>query len=155
LHPTSSFRYRLEDARLRDLPALQRLEKATFPPHEAYDVLTLAYLLLWPGAVNIKVVESTGELVGYVAGTSHRLRGSAWIVTLAVHPGHRRRGLGRRLLVACEARLRQPVLRLTVRRSNAAAIALYESAGYHPVRVRRHYYADGEDGIVMEKRGRP
>jgi ribosomal-protein-alanine N-acetyltransferase len=153
LHLPSSFHYRLEDARLRDLPSLRRLEKAAFPPDEAYDVLTLACLLLRPGTVNIKVVEYTGELVGYVAGSSHRLRGSAWIVTLAVHPDHWRRGLGRRLLVACEARLRQPVLRLTVRASNAAAIALYESAGYRPVRVQRHYYADGENGIVMEKRG--
>jgi ribosomal-protein-alanine N-acetyltransferase len=127
--------------------------KVAFSPPDAYDVLTLASLLLRPGVINIKAVEpADGEVVGYVAGEPRQLRGLAWIVTLAVHPDHQRHGLGRRLLTTCEARLRQSALRLTVRRSNAAAIALYESEGYRPVRVRRRYYIGGEDGIVMEKR---
>jgi len=37
-----------------------------------------------------------------------------------------------------------------VRRSNAAAIALYLSLGYRHVGVRPNYYADeGEDAIAM------
>ena len=39
---------------------------------------------------------------------------------------------------------------LEVRRSNLAAIHLYETSGFKRVGVRRRYYAsDGEDAIVM------
>jgi ribosomal-protein-alanine N-acetyltransferase len=39
---------------------------------------------------------------------------------------------------------------LEVRRSNAAALALYRDLGYRQVGVRPNYYADeGEDAIVM------
>ena len=72
-------------------------------------------------------------------------------MTIAVDAAHRRRGLGRRLLLACEERVPTRLIRLTVRASNAAAIALYERCGYREFSVWRRYYRDGEDGIVMEK----
>jgi ribosomal protein S18 acetylase RimI-like enzyme len=40
---------------------------------------------------------------------------------------------------------------LTVRISNDKAIALYEDEGYRTVDIWKRYYADGEDGLVMEK----
>jgi ribosomal-protein-alanine N-acetyltransferase len=36
-----------------------------------------------------------------------------------------------------------------VRKSNAAAIALYERLGFEAVGVRRGYYDDGEDAVDM------
>jgi ribosomal-protein-alanine N-acetyltransferase len=42
------------------------------------------------------------------------------------------------------------VATLEVRRSNTAAIALYERAGFRTVHVRSNYYQrDGEDALVM------
>ena len=61
---------------------------------------------------------------------------AATISNMAVAERHRRRGLGRRLLAACEhaaQHLLAPpatLCALTVYRSNEAAIALYESSGY-------------------------
>jgi ribosomal-protein-alanine N-acetyltransferase len=136
---------------LGDVLALHRLERVAFP-RDAYDPLTLAILLIWPGNVNLKAVALDGKPVGHVTGNPRPLAGVAWIVTLVVAPAHQRRGLGRTLLAACEQRLRQPVVRLTVRASNAPAIALYTQAGYRRVRVWPRYYRGGEDGIVMEKR---
>lgn len=142
--------YRLEKARLGDAFAIHRLERAAFPL-DAYDPTTVAFVLLRPGNVNLKAVDEDGRLAGHVAGSPRPLFGRAWIVTLAVASAHRGRGLGRALLAACEQRLRPPTLRLTVRRGNAEAIALYTRAGYRRVRVISRYYRGGEAGIVMEK----
>ena len=43
-------------------------------------------------------------------------------------------------------------LTLEVRPSNAAAIALYESAGYRQVGFRKRYYHDPEEGAVLMTR---
>lgn len=142
--------YQLEEAHLGDVFAIHRLERATLPL-DAYDPITVAFVLLRPGNVNLIATDENGQLAGHIAGSPRPLLGRAWIVTLAVASDHRRRGLGSALLAACEQRLRPPTLRLTVRAGNAAAIALYTQAGYRQVRVIRGYYRGGEAGIVMEK----
>ena len=56
-----------------------------------------------------------------------------WINYLAVSPAMRRRGLGRRMLAAAEARLRAlgcPKINLQVRRSNTEVIAFYRRLGF-------------------------
>jgi ribosomal protein S18 acetylase RimI-like enzyme len=73
------------------------------------------------------------------------------VASLAVHPEYRRRGTARLLLAACEEALGTRRVRLTLRTSNEAALALYRSAGYQQVDVWRKYYRDGEDGLVMER----
>lgn len=79
--------------------------------------------------------------------------GEAHIVTLAARQGHRRRGLGELLLIAAiEVAMahRQQVMTLEVRRSNEAAISLYEKYGFTQVGVRRRYYSDNhEDAVIM------
>jgi ribosomal protein S18 acetylase RimI-like enzyme len=56
-----------------------------------------------------------------------------WVYYLAVHPGLRGGGLGRLLMGAAEAWLRErdvPKLNLMVRHDNAAALAFYARLGY-------------------------
>jgi ribosomal-protein-alanine N-acetyltransferase len=92
-------------------------------------------------------------LVAYVAvyHTPYELE----ILNIATHPDHRRQGLGKRLLglmlqIGVKMGIETSVLE--VRRSNAAAIALYESYGYVQCGVRRHYYTDtNEDALVYTK----
>jgi ribosomal-protein-alanine N-acetyltransferase len=75
------------------------------------------------------------------------------LLDMATHPEHRRRGHGRRLLVALVAlaqREHKRLVLLEVRTQNAAAIALYESMGFYATGVRRGYYSDtGEDALEM------
>ena len=144
--------YKFMDARFSDLVGIQRLMRDAFSKQDSYDILTIAWLLLHPSNINLKVLDATGRLVGHVTGSPLPLIRKAWIVTLGVDPAHWRRGIGWRLLASCEERLRPPTVRLTVRASNSPAIALYERAGYRRVRVWRHYYRGGEDGLIMEKR---
>lgn len=75
------------------------------------------------------------------------------IVTIAVKPDYRRRGLGELLLVslidlACQAQASS--LYLEVRVSNTAAKRLYEKYGFVVSRLRKGYYSDtGEDAWEM------
>ncbi len=142
--------YRIVRATWRDIRAVRRLELAVFPK-DAYAYPELWMLLVWPGGVNLKAVAADGSLVGFVSGGRMAGGGRTWIITLGVHPDHRRRGLGRRLLEACEARLSDPTIYLTVRAGNTPAILLYEQMGYRRLRTRPGYYPDGEDGVEMRK----
>ena len=72
-----------------------------------------------------------GRLVATVLGGYDGHRG--WIYHLAVDPDHQRRGYGRRLLEAAEARLRAlgcPKINLQVRADNESVVAFYRRAGY-------------------------
>jgi ribosomal-protein-alanine N-acetyltransferase len=71
------------------------------------------------------------------------------ILNLAVDPAERRKGIARQLLGDALARAPGAWF-LEVRASNAAAIQLYESAGFHRAGRRPDYYAHpAEDAIVM------
>jgi ribosomal-protein-alanine N-acetyltransferase len=90
-------------------------------------------------------------MVGFVAGDLRTSAGWAWIATIGVDPRYRRRGIGRALLRACEGRFRLPLIKLTVRASNRAALGLYEMEGYQTSDVWERYYRGGEDAVVMHK----
>ena len=66
-----------------------------------------------------------------VVGGFDGVRG--WVYHLAVHPEHRRQGIGRLLMQAVEQALEQlgsPKVNLQVRTGNASVIAFYRSIGY-------------------------
>lgn len=149
-----------------DLPALLALEQACFPPPLAYSPEEYRLALRHEEAVNLALDEA-GALVGYVGafvdvrqnvdekprpagrgGIAIRAQRRGHVFTLNVHPSARRRGHGRRLLEACEARLRalgaaRVVLEVNV--GNAAAIALYEGVGYARRGRLRGYYCGYPD----------
>jgi ribosomal-protein-alanine N-acetyltransferase len=140
----------IQNANLRDLGALRRLEQACFEK-DLWPLLDLIAVLTWPDVIKLKAVEN-GEMIGFAACDPRPAEDVSWIATIGVDPRFQRRGIGRALLHACEERTRQPRMRLTVRLSNEAAISLYEKEGYRSVDIWKRYYNDGEDGLVMEKR---
>ncbi len=132
----------------RDLWGVWRLEQACFGP-DAWGWFDLIGALVTP-SVRLKA-QAGKQLVGFIIGERHFQEGCAWIATLGVLPEFQRRGVGARLLAETEARLNTEVIKLTVRESNAGAIALYQRFGYKPARTIAHYYVGGETGIVMHK----
>ena len=84
----------------------------------------------------------------------------AEVLTLAVRPAARRRGLGRALVEAATqaaARAGATVLHLEVAEDNAAARALYAAADFAPAGRRRGYYARGKgaaavDALILSRR---
>ena len=77
---------------------------------------------------------------------------NAEIVSLAVHPDYRRRGLAAALLRRTLRALRDAGARraeLMVRTGNQAGARLYRTFGFRRVRTVRRYYEDGGDGFLM------
>ena len=94
-----------------------------------------------------------GELLGW-AGVLV-IADAAEIMTVGVVPSARRAGTGRRLLDALLAEVLRRGVReifLEVRADNDAARAMYRSAGFDEVGLRRGYYAAGRvDAVTMRK----
>jgi len=97
------------------------------------------------------LAEVDGCIVGYVL--YWLLPGAADIHNVAVHLDFRRRGIARQLLgrVLTQARAQSATrVTLEVRKSNVAAIKLYESIGFLTTGTRQGYYSDdGEDALTM------
>jgi len=139
----------IETATWRDLAALRQIEKVCFPL-DAWPLLDLIGVLTFPNVVRLKAV-ADGRMVGFVAGDLRQGEEVAWIATIGVLPEYQGRGIGAALLQACEEKLDAPLIRLCVRQSNETAIRLYRRFGYRWREDWRHYYADGETAVVMEK----
>ncbi|HEX3332986.1 MAG TPA: GNAT family N-acetyltransferase [Acidimicrobiales bacterium] len=95
-------RIEIRPASAADVAAVLALwERAAEPTTTDTADAVAALLTRVPGA--LLVAEESGEIVGTVIAAWDGWRGSVY--RLAVAPGQRRRGLGRRLLAAAEARL--------------------------------------------------
>jgi [ribosomal protein S18]-alanine N-acetyltransferase len=74
------------------------------------------------------------------------------IHTIGVDPAYQGRGIGRRMLDELLNIAAGGVVHLEVRTDNATAIALYRSAGFTEVGVRRRYYRiSGADAYTMRR----
>lgn len=97
------------------------------------------------------VVEGGGEIIAY-AGLWMVLD-EGHITNLAVHPSHRGKGLGEKLLRELIGRATNRGIRkftLEVRPSNKSAIKLYKKLAFKPVGIRKEYYLDNlEDALIF------
>lgn len=143
----------IRTASWRDLGPAMDLERACFGK-DAWPWIDVLAALSLPGTVRLKA-EAGDRMIGLAVGERWSGREQGWIASLGVHPEYRRRGIGRRLLEACEESLGTKRIRLTVRISNRGAIDLYRGSAYLPLEVWRRYYSDGEDAQVMEKERDP
>jgi ribosomal-protein-alanine N-acetyltransferase len=100
-----------------------------------------------------RVDEAGGEIRGYAVLMP--VVDEAELLSIGVAADQQRKGLGRAMLlemldVAREKNIRRVFLE--VRASNAAALALYRSAGFVEIGLRRDYYRNAggyEDAITM------
>lgn len=101
------------------------------------------------------VDEGDGELRGYAIMMP--AVDETELLTIGVAATQQRQGLGRKMLQEMLALARARNMRrmfLEVRPSNGAAVALYRSAGFAEVGLRRGYYRDAsgsEDALVMAR----
>lgn len=141
--------YRLMTA--RDLDAVMEIEREIYPHPwtrgNFNDSLDAGYYC-W-------VAEYGGVMVGY--SVVMVAAGEAHLLNLSIAAPWQRRGLGRELLEFILGLARDSAagrVYLEVRPSNAAAIALYENAGFTQIGLRRGYYPSpggSEDALVMER----
>jgi ribosomal protein S18 acetylase RimI-like enzyme len=141
--------FQVERAGWQDLNDLRKLEDLCFG-EDSWHLWDLIAVLTLPKIVRLKACVDD-KMVGFIGGDPHPKEGIGWIATLGILPEYRRMGIAAALLEQCEQELSQPRLRLSVRRSNEAAIALYRKFGYQMIDVWRNYYHSGEDALVLEK----
>jgi len=129
------------------IPAMEAIEDASFPTSWSRGSfsreLGSAVARYWVGVAD-------GVVVGFAG---------AWVVldevhvtTVAVDPKVRGQRVGRRLMArlleeAVETGARWAVLE--VRESNDAAIKMYQYFGFRQVGVRKKYYENGENALVL------
>ncbi|MEM3360467.1 MAG: ribosomal protein S18-alanine N-acetyltransferase [Candidatus Bathyarchaeia archaeon] len=109
------------------------------------------------------VAEVNGEVVGYVMcrieiglsnfGFSGFIK-KGHIVSIAVMPEHRQKGIGHALVSKAMEGMRLYNAKqafLEVRVSNTPAINLYKKLGFKVTRTINGYYSDGEDAYLMSR----
>lgn len=140
----------IEPMRRRHLVDVLEIEQVSYPKPWSRNVFQSELELARKGERHYIVARSGGALIGY-AGLMF-VTEDAHVTNIAVGADHQRCGVGTRLLaeLAWEAiRRGSEAMTLEVRVSNTGAQALYRHFGFVPAGVRKRYYENTEDAIVM------
>ena len=133
-----------------DIPRIAQLERDTFS--EPWAETDLVDALEAEHTVFLVAGDDEGVLA---YGLLFCAADEGELAVLAVHPLHRRQGVGRRLLqMLMQTAAERGVTRiyLEVRRSNETAQRVYEACGFVVRGERKHFYRfPDEDALVMEK----
>jgi ribosomal-protein-alanine N-acetyltransferase len=104
--------------------------------------------------IHYVAARSDDKLVGY-AGIARLGRKPPYeyeIHTIGVDPAYQGQGIGREMLNRLLEFAGSDTVYLEVRTDNAAAIAMYESAGFATVGLRKRYYRmSGADAYTMQR----
>ena len=132
--------------RANDIGAISEIERLSFKdPFPSYFLSQLADAN--PDTFLVAVIGE--KIVGYAV--VDKWPDQDHLVSIAVIPESRTKGVGQTLLDHLIERLHSGSLKLEVRRSNRAALELYRKNGFVQTGVTHSYYTDGEDAIQMEK----
>lgn len=149
----------LREADWRDLGAMAALESQIFPDDAWSEATMWAELAMRPRRAYL-VADADAQGSGLVGYAGVDLAGDvADVMTVAVHPRARGRGLGSTLLTGLHALAREAgsqAAMLEVRADNDPAVWLYRAHGYEVLRTRRGYYRDhaggpARDALIMRK----
>jgi [ribosomal protein S18]-alanine N-acetyltransferase len=152
--------FRMRDFRQADFETLWRIDQACFDPQLAYSRMELTLYMRRPGAFTL-VAETEGDegpgsagprIIGFIVAEAQRKSGH--IVTIDVIAAARREGVGSRLLLEAEKRIKQAgamLVELETPVNNASAIRFYKTMGYFVERTVTGYYSNQVDALVMRK----
>lgn len=139
---------RLRRAGEADAAKMAAVHAAAFDP--GWSAVELAASTRGNGAFALAVDD--GAMLGFVI--ARIIAGHAEILTIAVDPSARRRGIGRALVAATAgvaAHSGADTVFLEVDVGNLSAIGLYEGEGFQRVGVRKGYYTNGADALVLRR----
>ena len=136
--------YRIRLVERADLASIAALEERCFS--DPWPASAFTGLL---GSLSLTVMNDS-ELVGYVFARVRSTEGE--ILNVAVHPEHRERGLGMRLVAESMDRCRRAgaeSIFLEVRESNRPAIGLYGKMGFRTLDRRRRFYRNPTENALI------
>lgn len=132
-----------------DLPRILELETVCFP-ESPWPKAEYLYELRENPFSCLKVYEEDGVIKGYIDWWI--LYDKAQLANIAVDPAYRGHGIARAMLEECIRDANEKgceTLSLEARVSNEPALTLYRSYGFIDAAVRKRYYENGEDAILM------
>jgi ribosomal protein S18 acetylase RimI-like enzyme len=139
-------------ATLADLDALMALEERCFTL-DRISRRSFRHLLTRAHAETL-VYELDGGLRGYVLLLFRQSTPLARLYSIATDPGCRGRGIGEALVRAAEELVLEndaSVIRLEIRKDNAASIGMFSKLGYKPFGEYEGYYEDEQDALRFQK----
>jgi ribosomal-protein-alanine N-acetyltransferase len=135
---------------ISDLDSILQIELRSFPksPYDRATFINLHYL--YPETFWVYVSQTPhqreNQILGYVVFSKE-----GHIISVAVHPLHRRRGIGKELLKRAMIVPHLTKVWAEVRRSNQGAQAFYIRLGFRITGIIPNYYGN-EDALIVEKR---
>jgi len=100
------------------------------------------------------VGENDNQIIAYAGAFLPSVGGEGDIMTIAVAPEFRRKGIAKELISRLEswAKARGAIaMMLEVDVTNIEAIDLYKKLGYETLNVRKNYYGYGKDAQIMRR----
>ena len=135
---------------MQDVDAIWEIEQSVFSSPWSRD--QLAHELVANPNAGHWVLDDGGSIIGFIM--SYIVQYEVQIINIAVRLSHQYRGYGKRILSKYLSQFnKKTYLLLEVRESNLPAYQLYSHFGFEQIDIRRKYYHDGEDAIVMAKMG--
>jgi ribosomal-protein-alanine N-acetyltransferase len=132
--------------KISDLATILGIEKEAFPKSPYSRFIFLYYASIYPDNFLVYVYKDTetglNKIGGYIIFYPH-----GHIVSIAVDPAYRRRGIGTELVEEVLKRTKGTA-RVEVRKSNEVAKKFYTQLGFTVQTVIPKYYGD-EDALVM------
>ena len=139
---------RIREMKEEDIPKVYAINRLSFTA-DAWSREAMEREFRLPYSLRF-VAEHEGNVIAYAF--IWLIKEEAFIMTLAVDPEWRGKGIGRWFLERIIERLKGKahVVSLDVRKSNIPAIRLYRSLGFRVVKERPKFYSDGENALLME-----
>jgi ribosomal-protein-alanine acetyltransferase len=140
------------EATVLDIPILVSLDREYFAD-TAWPIEQFREELTGPTRKFI-VGEDNGELIAYAGAFLPSAGEVADLMTIAVNPKYRRRGIATHLICELEkwAKARDgKAMMLEVDVNNNDAIELYLKNGYEKLNIRKDYYGYGKDAQIMKR----
>lgn len=149
--------FTLRDFRPEDFTTLWEIDQRCFAPGIAYSQRELSSYIRRRNSFTIVAEEAEnpdrkGMIAGFIVAEGNAKAGH--IISIDVLPASRRSGLGSKLLLTAEERLRSLQCRTTVLETavdNTIALAFYKRQGYSVLKVYPRYYSNGVDAFVLGK----
>jgi ribosomal-protein-alanine N-acetyltransferase len=135
-----------------DLGRLLQIEQQSFPKSPYSRTTLIQLFLLYPETFWV-YVDSTKEKEGEEICAYLVFSWDGHLISLAVHPNDRRRGIAEALVRKAMEALPDKRMRAEVRRSNRVALAFYQKLGFQVAGVIPNYYGD-EDALVVQLDGK-
>jgi ribosomal-protein-alanine N-acetyltransferase len=132
-----------------DLNRILQIEQHSFPksPYPWTAFLHFHYLYPETFLVYVNTIDNQkkGRILGYITYSP-----DGHIISIAVDPKHRRKGIGKKLLETAICTPHVKKVWAEMRRSNQGAQAFYLKLGFKIVGEVSNYYGD-EDALIIER----